>query len=258
MRKLLLGIILIVSLLYSCHNNRVPLERADREPPINHVMNATVAIIHDRTQSVNESAQPYCSGFFISRTMIVSALHCFQEMRLIDIGSTVLQIPTVPDPTGAIIQFARYGDLNMLTRHFEHDVLNEATIVQIDAGNDIALLVIEPGTDPSDDYIVLHPRAPEVTEHVYLVGHPQEVIWTVVDGIVSRVLNNSRGRPSLIQATVPLTGGFSGGPLVNESGEVLGLTSGYMSGQHHISLFIAAEQIVTTMLRYEMSLINMP
>ena len=256
MRKVLLGIILWVSLLFSCHNNRVPVERINRELPINDVINATVAIIHERTQSVNESAQPYCSGFFISRTMIVSALHCFQEIRSINVGDTVIQIPTVPNPTGHIIQFARYGDLNMLTRHFENDVLNEARIVQIDSLNDIALLIIEPGTDPSDDYILLQTRAPQVTEHVYLVGHPQEIIWTVVDGIISRVLINERNRPLLIQATVPLIGGFSGGPLVNERGDVLGLTSGYMSGNHHISIFIASEQIAIVMLRYQ--LVTMP
>lgn len=251
MRKLLLAFLSCVVLLFSCHNNAVPIRRST-EPPINDVLHATVAIIQPRTESSGESAQPYCSGFFISRRMIASALHCFQGMRLVRFRGVILQIPTVEDPTGEVIQFVRYGDINMLSRRFEHDVLNEARVVAIDRNNDIALLMIEPGTDPSDDYIILQHRAPEITQHVYLVGHPQEIVWTVVDGIVSRVLNNTSGRPIIIQATIPLTGGFSGGPLVNEDGEVLGLASAYLGDMHHISIFIASNQILGLMLEYEL------
>ena len=250
MRKILLAFLSCVVLLFSCHNNAVPIRR-NTEPPINSVVHATVAIIQPRTESSGESAQPYCSGFFVSRRMIVSALHCFQGMRLVRFRGVVLQIPTVEDPTGEVVQFVRYGDINMLSRHFEHDVLNEARVVSVDRNNDIALLLIEPGTDPTDDYIRIQHRAPEITQHVYLVGHPQEVVWTVVDGIVSRVLTNTSGRPMIIQATIPLTGGFSGGPMVNEDGEVLGLASAYLGDMHHISIFVASNQILGLMLEYE-------
>ena len=64
--------------------------------------------------------------------------------------------------------------------------------------------------------------APEIGEKVFAIGNPEGLEKTLADGIVS----GFREGEDLIQITVPITHGSSGGPLFNMNGEVVGITSG--------------------------------
>lgn len=243
MRKIVLSLILMLTFLVSCHNQTINHVEEIRNA-ISCANRATVAIIQDRTESSDEAARPYCSGFFISRTMIVSALHCFQDVRTVRIGNAIYRVFLVPNPTGHVVQFVRYGEINMLTLNFTNNTVNEARVIYSDLENDVALLSIEPGTEPSNVYLSLRQDAPSITEHVYLFGHPDGIVWTVVDGIISRIINDEHGIPIAIQSSAPLVGGFSGGPLINERGEVVGVARGYISNMHHISIFTSSNQVL--------------
>lgn len=251
MRKVLLGLILWVSLLFSCHSS-VPVRRDRGSPPLENAVRATVAFIQNRTDSAaDQTAQVYCSGFFISERRIVSALHCFQGLRLVTFNGHVMQIPTIYNPTGTIVQFVRYGDINMLSRRFLNDELNEAEVVYVDQENDLAILSLREGTRDADNIIRLSTETPELAQRVILAGHPHELVWSVVDGIISRNVV-SDGEIIVIQASIPLTGGFSGGPLLLPDGRVIAVASSYIGEMHHLSLFVPARAIVNGLFRYEM------
>lgn len=64
--------------------------------------------------------------------------------------------------------------------------------------------------------------APEIGEKVFAIGNPEGLEKTLSDGIVSAFRGDE---DELIQITVPITHGSSGGPLFNMSGEVVGITS---------------------------------
>lgn len=257
MRKVLLGLILWVALLFSCHSS-VPVRRDRGSPPMENAVRATVAFVENRTENAaDQTAQVYCSGFFVSEDTIVSALHCFQQMRLVHLGDMVLQIPTRPDPTGVVVQFVRYGDINMLNRRFINNELNEAEVAYIDQENDLAILQLREGTRSSDYSIVIQVGTPGVTERVFLVGHPLELVWSVVDGIISRNIMVD-GQLVSIQASIPLIGGFSGGPLLLSNGRVIGVASSYIGNMHHLSMFIPARAITNGLFRYEMGRHHVP
>jgi len=59
---------------------------------------------------------------------------------------------------------------------------------------------------------------------VYAIGHPYQFGFSLTKGIISNVLKPENG-PERIQTDVPLNPGNSGGPLLNEKGKVIGLTS---------------------------------
>ena len=255
MRKVLLGLILWVALLFSCHSS-VPVRRDRGSPPLENALRATVAFIQNRTETAaDQTAQVYCSGFFISERRIVSALHCFQELRLVRFNGHVLQLPTVPNPTGTVVQFVRYGDINMISRRFLNDELNEAEVVYVDQENDLAILSLREGTRDADNIVRLSTEMPDIALRVILAGHPHELVWSVVDGIVSRniIIN---GELIAIQASIPLTGGFSGGPLLLQDGTIIGVASSYMNDMHHLSLFISSRIVMRDLFIYEMSLLN--
>jgi serine protease Do len=66
---------------------------------------------------------------------------------------------------------------------------------------------------------------------VFALGHPLGLDFTVSRGVVSSVNRIIRG-VSFLQTDVPLNPGNSGGPIVNESGEVVGIADwGFAEGR---------------------------
>jgi serine protease Do len=98
---------------------------------------------------------------------------------------------------------------------------------------------------PSSNYTLrISDRMPSQTERVALIGHPIGIPWCINSGIVSRIMF-SRGEWELIQTSIMISGGYSGGPLINANGEVLGLADAYLRGNQGISIFVSANRIKT-------------
>lgn len=91
------------------------------------------------------------------------------------------------------------------------------TILGYDIDKDIALLKINKTVDT---YLTLgDSNNIKVGEKIYAIGSPEGYQNTLSDGIVSAV------REKYIQITAPISHGSSGGALLNEYGEVIGITS---------------------------------
>ncbi|MFN8285743.1 MAG: trypsin-like peptidase domain-containing protein [Chitinophagales bacterium] len=105
----------------------------------------------------------------------------------------------------------------------------EAKVKGGDSFYDYALLefVTPPGTEITT--IKYATDAPAIGQRVYAIGNPlAEYPYTVSDGIVSaknRVREGLTGKYGYVQHTATIIWGNSGGPLVNEKGEVVGMNS---------------------------------
>jgi len=96
-----------------------------------------------------------------------------------------------------------------------------------DSTADVALLRV-PGFDLPT--LPSQPHVPPVGSHVVVVGTPFGLDHTVTEGIVSAV-RVSDGK-QLIQMSAPVSPGSSGGPVVNEFGQVVAITrSSLVRGQ---------------------------
>ena len=67
-------------------------------------------------------------------------------------------------------------------------------------------------------------------DDVYAIGHPDSLHWSITDGIISNIRTNYSIKKfslkaDLIQNTAPILGGSSGGPLLNEKGEIIGVNT---------------------------------
>jgi serine protease Do len=81
--------------------------------------------------------------------------------------------------------------------------------------------------------------APRVGEMVFAFGHPWGQRNTVTRGIVSALVSaqNRRGATlPVIRSDAPLAPGNSGGPLVNASGEVIGINAMIVGGDQSVSI----------------------
>jgi S1-C subfamily serine protease len=69
-----------------------------------------------------------------------------------------------------------------------------------------------------------------VGDEVYAIGHPSSLHWSITDGIISNIRKNYDFekfdlKADLIQNTAPILGGSSGGPLLNERGQIIGVNT---------------------------------
>lgn len=99
----------------------------------------------------------------------------------------------------------------------------QAKLIAVDSSRDIAILKVEgefPWLRIGDS------NAVSKGQRVLAVGYPQIQFQgsesKVTDGVVSS-FSGIRNDPNWFQISVPIQGGNSGGPLVNESGDVLGI-----------------------------------
>lgn len=93
-------------------------------------------------------------------------------------------------------------------------------VIRTDKRRDVALVK----TDPRNRQpLALHRAAPQPGDTVFAIGAPLDVQYqsTVTRGVVSA--NRIKDGFSFIQSDVTVNPGNSGGPLLDEQGEVLGI-----------------------------------
>ena len=101
----------------------------------------------------------------------------------------------------------------------------EATIVGYDKLSDIAVIKI----DLPEDYIFRYiewGKEPDFGDDIYVIGHPQGMIWSVSKGVVSnpkRFVSSPWQR--LIQSDALIMPGNSGGPLFDNKGNLIGINT---------------------------------
>lgn len=143
------------------------------------------------TSTVNQKYQG--SGFFISSSgMAVSNYHVF--------AGTSMGAEWILTTNGS--------------QYKVKDVLYK------DKDEDIIIFTIESGADYFN-YLKMTNRRPSVGDKAYAIGSPRGFDNTLSDGMISQIREND-----YLQISVPIDHGSSGGALLNEYGEVIGITSG--------------------------------
>ncbi|MEK7596449.1 MAG: trypsin-like peptidase domain-containing protein [Patescibacteria group bacterium] len=120
---------------------------------------------------------------------------------------------------------SRYiGDLNIMRQYRRYDV----KIISYDPIRDLALLKIDGSGFPTINF----GDDPKVGDRVFAIGSPLGLRWTVTHGIISREFSildfseKSGGKHDYyIQTDAAINSGNSGGPLLNEKGELIGLNA---------------------------------
>lgn len=116
-------------------------------------------------------------------------------------------------------------------------VIHAAKLVLKDAANDLAILKIE-----GNNFSPLPIKPSSNTKKgmsVFTLGFPNANVQgkesKVTEGIISS-MSGLKGEPNSYQISVPIQPGNSGGPLIDESGAVVGITSAKLSASAMIKL----------------------
>src|SRR5215208_2653930 len=112
----------------------------------------------------------------------------------------------------------------------------ESRLLARDPDVDLALLSID-----TTQLTPLQPASisPRVGEMVFAFGHPWGQRNTVTRGIISALVSAQNRRDDklpVVRSDAPLAPGNSGGPLVNASGEVIGINAMIIGGDQSVSI----------------------
>ena len=147
-------------------------------------------------------------------------------------------VPTAPLVQGSGTAFIVHPDGRLLTAHHVIDGATSisvscngepavpATVTSSSVATDLAILEAS-GELGTDSFLRLSPqRVPSLGDTVFTIGYPTpDLLGTdpkYTNGTVS-ALSGLRGDASFLQISVPIQPGNSGGPLVNEDGDVIGV-----------------------------------
>ena len=119
-----------------------------------------------------------------------------------------------------------------------------ASLLGIDEDKDIAVLIIK---DASFPYLKMaNLSTVKIGDDIYAIGAPKGMAYTLTKGTIStkeRIVENE----SFIQIDAAINEGNSGGPLLNDAGEVLGMNTMKMTDSEGIGLAIPADRIASTL-----------
>lgn len=111
-----------------------------------------------------------------------------------------------------------------------------ATVVSRNAKLDLALVRIQPRTAlPS---LKLRTIPPQIGQRIYTIGNPLGMEKSISDGIVSRLEDDG-----YVQYTAATNPGNSGGPLLNEDAEVIGVVRSVQRNSTGINFAIPASTL---------------
>lgn len=158
------------------------------------------------------SGEALGSGFAIGEDCIVSNAHVIDDQSDIEVASY----------DGAVF---------------------DAQIVLLDESLDIVILKVEGQTFPYLKVADYNDTA--IGADVYAIGAPNSMAYTLTKGVLS-AKDRDLGRYEYLQIDAALNSGNSGGPLLNDAGEVIGVNTLKMSDSEGIGLAIP----MTTVCEY--------
>lgn len=112
-------------------------------------------------------------------------------------------------------------------------------VIKIDKNIDLALIQVDKALTPlklgSEDNI-------SIGKEVYAIGAPKDIPYTMTKGIIS-AKNRKIGSNQYIQIDASINSGNSGGPLIDENGEVIGINTMKMVDAEGIGFAIGTSYI---------------
>ena len=111
--------------------------------------------------------------------------------------------------------------------------------IVVDRHADLALLKVN---SPAPSLALGPTASPTVGDHVYVVGNPLGLEGTFSEGIVSGV--RSIGTDSILQMTAPISPWSSGGPVMDSTGAVIGVSVATFQDGQNLNLAVPVSYLV--------------
>lgn len=200
---------LLTAALVACAANPPPAEAPRPAPPVK-LAPAQVATAAINAVVVVRTDQGMGAGFVVSPNLAITSLHIVRGARSIEVQT-------------------RDGS--------KHEVVNVSRWTTED---DLALVQVEPSFSLAP--LRLAATKAIVGEPVVVIGHPLGLQETVSTGVVSAV--RLEEGIEVLQISAPISHGSSGGPILNDRAEVIGLVRGFFEAGQSLNFATPSSKIL--------------
>ena len=194
------------------------IQRSDQIENARYIKSLTVALVNldPSKQWIN------CTAMWVKPGLLLTAYHCVADQKII-----VYETFNEEEKDGGV--------------HF-------SIIKALDEKNDLALLTVDPSTEPPHDNLVFTEEVIESGEEVHIMGHTLGYGWSYSKGYVSSVRRNMEGPgpaaiEKIIQISSPAWRGNSGGGAFDSAGHFMGMCSWVSTGGPFLTFFIHRDVI---------------
>ena len=120
----------------------------------------------------------------------------------------------------------------------------KAKVKKIDEAHDICILELIDGS--VNQYLSINDKYPKIGTDIMVAGSPIGLDGTITKGNVSNIQRKEPYDYELLQISAPISPGNSGGPVVNQKGEIVGISVGTIVGQgiQNINFAVPARYIM--------------
>lgn len=254
MKNFILSLLVLFSVFLPSCTATHPNDRLYTDIPRNvlHMQNSTVGLVSFNQRHELEAMS--CTAFFISERRLATSLHCIVPTHIrVDLGPGVyVNIPNiVPEQQiiGREVIFVRYEDHMRFLREYIADstqiriLISNSNVVAVDRDNDIAILEMNPSQRDAETWFELSSYRARVGERAFSVGFPESRFWIITAGIISADQRFDTGPGDIIH-TALLAPGNSGGPLINNLGQVIGINRAIITDADFLGMATPAEALI--------------
>jgi S1-C subfamily serine protease len=235
LKRLLLTICFVLSLSLSLASCVKANKTANYPEPdfINHLEQSTVALV---TQDMTGEYYTTCSGFWISEVHLVTARHCVDDAKGLA-------------PKGRVIEYTTYQEFSTTFPPKPPKKVYKAVVLASRTRADLAILKTIDDIE-HNIFRVATGKVPVGTE-VHMMGHPQDMDYSYINGIVSRTrifdfrAIGSKRRLKILHITSLIHRGSSGGAAVNGQGHVVGIVSSMRNDVPGMTYYIHKDELLS-------------
>jgi S1-C subfamily serine protease len=163
----------------------------------------------------------------------------------IEAGDAKVGTGFIVDPTGLIATNLHVieGESSIRVKLYKDPTEYPATVIAgFDKGHDLALIRIQP-KKPLPALRLGDSSSVSAGDRIYAIGNPLGVFdYSITDGLISQVRPLSP-ELTILQISAAISQGSSGGPLFNQSGEVIGVTTAIITQGQAINLAVPANYL---------------
>ena len=179
------------------------------------------------------------------------------QETLSEIKPAILYVETMRgEGTGFLVGDGKYAiTCHHVVRNFQNIKLHyfdgrtvNARVLGSDPNRDLAILELE-NIDIKYSMRIAETAPIQEGQEIYAIGHPLGFSFTATKGNVSnrcRVINNT----SYVQTDASLNPGNSGGPIIRENGDVVGVVSFGVGGAQGLGFGVATPHIRSMLAKY--------
>ena len=136
------------------------------------------------------------------------------------------------------------------TRPVRHRFLL-AKVLQRNARRDLARIRVVDGLPPTAKLVPMAKAKPAIGQHVFTIGHPKRDLWSFAKGKIAQIHQDYRWKyadgiarsATTIETEATVDPGSSGGPLLDETGAIVGIVVGATSPGQGVYFAVSVDHV---------------